>query len=171
MEEYLAESPIMDNKEEVSEKNEESDNEEVSEKHEESEKEPEPEPEPEIDTPCHDCGKECADDAYYYRPRYGVSHPYCEPCYRKHVPKCNDCDEDCEDDAWWVGGVSKEVYCEECWDYYEHKQCIPYLRDDHSHCDICEAHDHAKFFIIHTKDDGKPHCKICSSPLMIEKRK
>ena len=164
----MAESPIMDNNdehecdnEEVSEKHEESDNEEVSEKNEESEKEPE------IDTPCHDCGKECATNAYYYRPRYGDSHPYCEPCYRKHVPKCNDCNEDCEDDEWWVGGVSKEVYCDECWDYYEHKQCLPYLRDEHSHCDICSAYEHAKTYVSRNK--AKPHCKICSSPYMIRK--
>jgi hypothetical protein len=126
--------------------------------HEESEHE-----ESEETLKCHDCGNACKDsEEHSYR-----SNHYCESCYRKHVPKCDDCNEECENDQWWVGGVSKHVYCDECWDYYEHKQCLPYLRDRHDHCDICEAHDHAKFYIRYTNDDGTPHCKICSSPLMI----
>jgi len=83
---------------------------------------------------------------------------------------CQDCNEECED-RWWVGGVSKRIYCEACWEYLEDRQCHPNLRSrGHKyHCDICEAHDHADLFIIHKKTDGSPHCKICSSPLMIEK--
>jgi hypothetical protein len=116
---------------------------------------------------CHDCGNACKDGEEH---DYQSNH-YCESCYCKHVPKCYDCGEECENGNWWVGGVSKNVYCEECWDYYKHKQCLPYLRDEHSHCDICSAYEHAKRYIRYTKDGSAPHCIICSSPLMIQHKR
>ncbi len=84
--------------------------------------------------------------------------------------KCDQCNEKCET-YWWVGGISKEIYCDECWDWYEDRHCRPDLRSagHSSHCDICEAHDHVRSYIWRS-ENGKPHCKICSSPEMIRRQ-